>query len=128
MGSEMCIRDRPKLARRRSSLDDVKVVARVQAAIRARAARAASKVAHGAPPVIETFISRRLPVDQDGRLQSNPARAAILGVVEACRDRLGVRVGHEDVRLTLRCKNSENASSLPPKFLDGVDTAATVFY
>ena len=67
-------------------------------------------------------------MDQDGRLQSNPARAAILGVVDACRDRLGVRVGHEDVRLTLRCKNSENASSLPPKFLDGVDTAATVFY
>ncbi|KAH8074012.1 hypothetical protein JL721_2569 [Aureococcus anophagefferens] len=95
---------------------------------RRSAAAAASKVAHGAPPVIETFISRRLPVDQDGRLQSNPARAAILGVVEACRDRLGVRVGHEDVRLTLRCKNGENASSLPPKFLDGVDTAATVFY
>ncbi|KAK7233190.1 hypothetical protein SO694_00038050 [Aureococcus anophagefferens] len=121
-------RSQPRKLKRRTSMDDLSFISKVQAAIRARAARAASKVAHGAPPVIETFISRRLPVDQDGRLQSNPARAAILGVVEACRDRLGVRVGHEDVRLTLRCKNGENASSLPPKFLDGVDTAATVFY
>ena len=81
---------RPGGRRRRSSIDDLYVISKVQAAIRAHAARSAARVARGAAPVVETFVEARLPVDQDGRLNANPARAAIVAVVDACRGRLGL--------------------------------------
>ena len=73
-------------------------------------------------------MEARLPVDDEGRAQANPARRAVAAVEDALHQRLNLDVAKKDVRVTLRCRAREKATCAAPRRLAGVESEATVLY